>query len=290
MNIVLRNNIATAEIRKLGAELVNFRRMDNGCEYIWNGDSRYWAGHAPVLFPIVCAVYNGEIRIEREKYLIGNHGFARKSEFELIEKSELQAVFKLTYHKETLQMYPFKFELYIAYKLDLNKIEIEYQVKNVDDKDIYFQIGTHTGFNCPLNPGEKFEDYYLEFERNENLERLFMNEANVICGKSESLLRNGNKLPLTHQLFENGALVFKSIKSQKISLKSAKTKKNVILSYSNLPNLGLWQAKGAPFICIEPWYGIADSDGFIGEFKEKEMMITLNANNSFTCSLKIEIN
>ncbi len=291
MNKVLKNDLALVQINKLGAEVVSFKKIENDCEYMWNGDAKYWSGHAPVLFPIVCAANNGEIKVNGQIHKIGNHGFARKSEFELIEESDTKAVYRLSYDENTLVMYPFKFTLYICYTLEGNKLKINYKVENADNKEIYFQIGTHSGFNCPLDKDDKFEDYYLEFECNETLERLFMNDANVlISGKSKVILENNNILPLTRELFKDGALVFRNINSKQVELKSKISDKSVVLSYENHTYMGLWQAKDANFVCIEPWHGIADEDDFNGEFKEKEMIITLKEGASFECNHTIEIN
>ena len=291
MNKVLKNDLAVVQIKKLGAEVVSFKKKESDCEYMWNGDEKYWSDHAPVLFPIVCAANNGEIKVDGQIHKIGNHGFARKSEFELIEESDTKAVYRLSYDENTLAMYPFKFNLYVCYTLEGNKLKINYKVENVDNKEIYFQIGTHPGFNCPLDKNNKFEDYYLQFECNETLERLFMNGANVlISGKSKVILENNNILPLTRELFEDGALVFRNINSKQVVLRSKTTDKSVTLSYENLSYMGLWQAKDANFVCIEPWHGIADEDNFNGEFKEKEMIIKLKEGTNFECNYTIEIN
>jgi galactose mutarotase-like enzyme len=291
MNKILKNNIFSVEISKAGAELTSFKNLQNSCEYIWNGDKSYWSGHSPVLFPIVCAANNSTIKVDGNDYKIGNHGFARKSDFELVEETDCKAVYRLSYSEATLAMYPFKFDLYLIYTLEENRLKIEYKVDNVDDKDIYFQIGTHPGFNCPIDNSGKFEDYYIEFQCEENLERLYMNDSNVLIkGKSEKIaLINNNVLPLTHDLFNEGALVFKNLKSAKVVLKNDKTDKKVILSYEDLPHMGIWQPKNAPFICIEPWHGLADEDGFNGEFKEKELIVSLKKGNSYKCSYTIEV-
>lgn len=291
MNKVLKNNLTEVQIKNLGAEVVSFKKTENDCEYVWNGDEKYWSGHAPVLFPIVCAVNNGEIKVDGQIHKVGNHGFARKSEFELIEESDIKAVYRLSYDENTLAMYPFKFDLYVCYTLEGNKLKIDYKVENIDNKEIYFQIGTHPGFNCPLDKGNKFEDYYLQFECNETLERLFMNDANIlISNKSEVILENNNILSLTRELFKDGALVFRNINSKQVVLRSKTTDKSVTLSYENLSYMGLWQAKDANFVCIEPWHGIADQDNFNGEFKEKEMIINIKEGTNFECNYTIEIN
>ena len=271
MNTILKNDVAVVEIKKAGAEIVSFKSLVNDTEYVWDGNENIWGSHAPVLFPLVCAVVNNEIRVDGKTYEIGNHGFAKFSDFEVVEANDTTAVFKLTYSEKTLAMYPFKFNLFMTYTLNGNKLETKYKVENIDDKDIYFQLGTHPAFNCPLDKEDQFEDYYLEFDQEETLERFFMNAGNcIISGKSEVLIENSKILPLTHELFYDGALVFKEVNSKKITLKSKKSAKNVVVSNENLPTLGIWQKKDAPFVCIEPWYGLADTDNFTGEFKDRD--------------------
>ena len=291
MNTILKNDVAVVEIKKAGAEIVSFKSLVNDTEYVWDGNENIWGSHAPVLFPLVCAVVNNEIRVDGKTYEIGNHGFAKFSDFEVVEANDTTAVFKLTYSEKTLAMYPYKFNLFITYTLNGNKLETKYKVENADDKEIYFQLGTHPAFNCPLDKENQFEDYYLEFDQEETLERFFMNAGNcIISDKSEVLIENSKILPLTHELFYDGALVFKKINSQKITLKSKKSAKNVVVSYENLPTLGIWQKKDAPFVCIEPWYGLADTDNYTGEFKDRDRIIPLKQNETFEASLNIEVN
>jgi galactose mutarotase-like enzyme len=290
MNKILKNGTAAAEISTLGAELISFRMLKDDCEYMWSGDKTYWGGHSPVLFPIVCAVNEGKIRVDQKEYQIGNHGFARKSEFTIVNETESSITFRLTDNEETLKSYPYRFELDLIYTLIDNKLNIKYIVRNTDNKEIYFQLGTHPGFNCPLGKEGSLEDYFIEFKCRENLNRLYMNGANVLIrNKSKSILQDDDVLWLTRELFEDGALVFRNINSEKVSLKSRTTSKKVVLYIENMPNLGIWQAKDAPFVCIEPWHGIADTEDFEGEFKEKEMITSLEPGKTFECSLTIEI-
>ncbi len=291
MNKTLKNKFFAAEISSTGAELVSFKKLADGCEYIWNGDKNFWASHSPVLFPIVCALNNGKMKVDGKVYPMGNHGFAKKMEFELVEETDFKAVYKLNYNPETLKMYPFQFNLFITYTLTDNQIRVEYRVENLDDQTMYFQIGTHPGFNCPLDGKTNFSDYFIQFESDETLERFYMNSANVvISGKSAPVaLENNRVLHLNHEMFYEGAMVFRNIHSKKVTLQSSKTDKKVVLSYDGLPYMGIWQAKNAPFICMEPWHGIADTDDFHGELKDKELIISLKKAASYSCHYTIEI-
>jgi galactose mutarotase-like enzyme len=289
MESILKNQTMSVKLSSIGAEAVEIRRLDLDCSYLWDGDAKYWASHSPVLFPMVCAAMNGEIKVDNQNYAMINHGYARKTEFELLELSETTAVYRLQANEKSLAMYPFKFQFTIQYSLGENSLEIDYQVKNVDDQDIYFQIGTHPGFNCPLEKDLAFEDYYLEFDQPETLERHYMNAANVLIPDRTNLIgENVVQLPMTRALFMDGALVFPQVKSSRIVLKSDRSPRAVAVTYENMHQLGIWQAKDAPFVCIEPWHGLADVDGYTGDFKDREAVIQLAPGDTFHCCMVIE--
>lgn len=291
MNTTLRSGTAEAVISTLGAELVSFKRLDTDDEYIWSGDAEYWTGRSPVLFPIIGAARNGEIRTGGKAYTIGNHGFARRSEFTLVEATDTHAVFSLSQNEQTLASYPYQFKLLLTYILSGSTLEISYRVENTDEQQIFFQLGTHPAFNCPVDGQGAITDYYLEFSEQENLERLFLSDAGlVISGKSEPVLEGERILPLSHEMFFDGALVFRNVKSERIALRSKLTAKSVIVTSKGFPDLGLWQPKNAPFVCIEPWQGIADGDTFDGELQDKQGVIGLAPGTTFASSLTIEFN
>lgn len=291
MNKILSNRSFSAEITPAGAELISFKKIADHGEYIWKGDPQFWTGHSPILFPIVGSLNNGETRIAGNVYKLSNHGFARRSEFELIEESEDRALFRLSSNETTLTLYPFKFNLDLIYTLSENQLKVEYHVENVDDQTIYFQIGTHPAFNCPLDHNTNFKDYYLEFDCAEKVSRFYTNSANLIInGKPEALeLKDNRILPLNHEMFHTGAIVLKNVQSKKVTLKSDRTTKKVILTYENLPHMGIWQAKNAPFICMEPWHGLTETEGFNVEFQEKEAIVSLKKDARFSCSYMIEV-
>ncbi|WP_151737665.1 aldose 1-epimerase family protein ['Paenibacillus yunnanensis' Narsing Rao et al. 2020] len=291
MNTILHNAVAQAEISSLGAELISFKRKDNGTEYMWSGDAAYWTGRSPVLFPIIGAARNGAIQVDGQAYSIGNHGFARRSEFTLVESDDIHAVFRLTQDDKTLAAYPYKFSLYLTYTLTGSTLEIAYRVENPDNQEIHFQLGTHPAFNCPPDGQGSFSDYVLEFGEAEPLERLFLTDAGlIIAGKSEPLLGDTDTLPLNHEMFYAGALVFRNVRSRRIILKSAQSERSVSVSFEGFPDLGIWQPKDAPFVCIEPWHGVADGEDFAGELHDKEGIITLAPGASHAARLTVSFN
>jgi galactose mutarotase-like enzyme len=289
MNITLTSASASCAIRSLGAELSSLRRLDTGIEYLWNGDPAYWAGTAPVLFPIVCALNGGTLRHQGQSYPMGNHGFVRKDEFALVETTETKAVFRHTWSEATLAMYPFRYELTITYTLTGSRLAVHYHVANLGTEVMPFQIGTHPGFRCPLTAGEAFEQSYLEFEKDEVFVRHFLGSANTLIAGKTQTLPPGRTLALTRGLFADGALVFKSVASRKVTLKSRASPRSVVLTWDNLPALGIWQAQGAPFVCLEPWHGLADQDDFTGEFSQKELIVQLAPSATWECWHAIEV-
>lgn len=290
MNAILKSESATVEIRPLGAELISFKENESGREYMWSGDAEFWTGRSPVLFPIVGSVYDGVMRAEGGEYALKNHGFARNREFRLVEAEEKRAVFHLSADEETLAIYPYKFALTLTYTLEGSSLRIQYRVDNDDDKPIFFQLGTHPAFNCPIDGDGEFEDYVLEFNQEETLERFYVTGGNIqIPDKSEIVLEKGTVLPLTRAQFEEGAMIFRDVKSDRVTLRSEKSEHSVSVSSENFPYLGIWQPKNAPFLCIEPWHGLADADKFEGELKDKELAVELEPGEYFEAALVIEV-
>lgn len=291
MNAILNSEHATVEIRPLGAEMISFKRKDTGIEYIWSGDAEFWTGRSPVLFPIVGSVYGGVMRTEGGEYALKNHGFARNREFRLVESDDSRAVFRLAADEETLAIYPYRFALTLTYTLEGSSLRIQYRVDNEDDKPIYFQLGTHPAFNCPIGGDGEFEEYELAFNREETLERFFVTGGNIqIPDKSEIVMEQGTVLPLTRAQFEEGAMIFRDVKSDRVTLQSAKSEHRVSVASENFPYLGVWQPKNAPFLCIEPWHGLADADQFEGELKDKELAVELAPGEYFEAALIIDVN
>ena len=273
-----------------GGELHSIKKINHETEYLWNGDERYWKYHAPVLFPIVGKVNGGKYKIDGIEYELPQHGLARTREFKLIEKSESRIVFELQYDEETLKVYPFKFVLRIGYTLMEYGVETSYEVINKDNKDIYFSIGGHPAYMCPINQGESFEDYYFEFDKVEKSSKILLNSNGLFTKNKELFMENSKELPLSIEIFKDDAIVFNDLKSNKISLKSRKSDKSVTMDFSGFPYLGLWtKPTGAPFVCIEPWFGHADYEDFNGDFKDKEGINKLAVGKSFKAAYLVTV-
>lgn len=290
MNYSLENAFLKITLSDYGAELHNIKGKKENIEFLWNGDEEYWKYHAPVLFPIVGKVLNNKYIVDGNTYTLPQHGLARVSEFRKTAKTESSITFNLDYSEETLKVYPFKFSFEIEYTLDNNSIIIKYKVSNKDNKNILFSIGAHPGFMCPIVPNESFEDYYIEFSKKETAPIMELSEQGYFTHKEAIYLDNENIMALTKDVFKNDALVFRNLNSHTIYLKSKNHNKYVEFDFDNFPYLGLWsKPTGAPFVCIEPWFGHADFEDFNREFKDKEGLISLEENNTFTCRYKIVI-
>jgi galactose mutarotase-like enzyme len=285
----LENDKILIKADSLGAELKKLVLKKNNKDYLWHGDSKYWGRSAPVLFPFVGRLKADKYVYNNQEYKMTQHGFARDKEFELIDQGENHLTFSLTEDKASLKKYPFKFRLEIKYKIKGNSLAVSYKVRNCDQKKMFFSIGAHPAFYWPLNKNENKEDYYLEFNKTETASRYLL-ESGLLNNQKEKLIEKSKKLELKADTFKDDALVFKDIKSEKIILKSRKSEAKVEMEFEGFPYLGIWsQSAAAPFICLEPWHGIADSVDSSGKLEEKEGIMSLEAGNNFESTYVIKI-
>lgn len=286
----IENETLRVQIREYGAELTSIYNKKTGIEHLWNADEKFWPWHAPVLFPIVGRVLNDEISVDGLKYPLEKHGLARKLNFKVLERSESKIVFALTYSDETLAIYPYKFEFLIAYKLDGNKLVCDYEVLNRDSKDIYFSLGGHPAFNVPFNGVGQYEDYYIEFEQVENISRHHIDGEGFFDGRVTPVLQNSNELALESNIFSDDAYIFKDLKSRKVTIKSKLTPHTLSVAFKGFDYLGIWAKVGAPYVCIEPWLGCADTAGKPTDFKDKEGVLKLRVGERLNREIVVEAN
>jgi galactose mutarotase-like enzyme len=290
MKVLIENETLVAESKTQGAELTSIRLKADGTEYLWQADPAYWARHAPLLFPIVGSVAGNQYSFGGREYAMKNHGFARDAEFALAECAPSCAVYRLVSDEETYKIYPFRFTLDIGYALRANALEVRWNVLNGDTKEMFFSIGAHPAFNCPLVPGQPFEDHYLEFGETETLDRQFVNAANLlVAGRREPFLHGERIKPLTKGMFAEGAYILDGVQSSSVALKDRNTAKSVTVSFPGFPYLGIWAPDGAPFVCIEPWYGIAEATDFKGDLKRKRGILKLGPGEVFESKYHIII-
>ena len=286
----LENQQIAIVIHSAGAELCSLKLKQDEAEYMWQADPAYWGRHAPVLFPIVGRLVDDEYIMDDQVYHLPSHGFARNMEFEMIEQSEKHAAYRVFANDKTLQNYPRRFELIIVYTIHGNECVISYKVTNKDKQKMHFSIGAHPRLRCPLPSGECFEDYYLAFSQKETVYTYIL-EQGLLSSRTALALNNSNIIPLSYDLFKEDALIFKDLQSDFVTLKSKKSSKTVTVKFTGFPYQGIWSKPdaNAPFICIEPWYGIADTVGGDKQFIHKEGVLSLQPEECFECQYSIVI-
>lgn len=287
----LTNGTLTIKVDPLGAELTSIVNNSTGREYLWQADPAYWKRHSPILFPIVGGVWNGRYFHEGREYQLSQHGFARDKEFELILDLPNEVRYRLTSNVDTLKVYPFPFELQIGYKLNENKVEVIWEVRNTGIEDMYFQIGAHPAFYYPDFDISTEERGYFAFDKKDELEYLLIHEKGcVLPSDRHSLELIDGLLPIYTYTFDEDALILEDSQVTKVALLDNKKVPFVTLHFT-APAVGLWSPphKDAPFVCIEPWYGRCDRVGYSGEFKDRDWMNKLMSEKLFEASYSIEI-
>lgn len=287
----LKNNKLEIAVKKTGAELCKITSVKNKTDFMWHADPEVWGSFAPNLFPIIGALKDDTYFFENKTYTLPKHGFVRHNDaITLHKQTENSLTFKLTSNEDLLKNYPFQFEFLMTYTLTDNAIEVKHTIKNKDSKTMYFSVGGHPAFKCPVYENEDYEDYFLEFEHDETSKKHLINMENgLISSKTESVFNNTKKLPLTHDLFNADALVFKDLKSRKITLKSNKNGDILSVNYPDFPFMGIWAKPNGNYVCIEPWLGIADSETTNQNLKDKEGILSLDVNKTFEAAYTIEI-
>ncbi|SJZ59461.1 aldose 1-epimerase family protein [Anaerorhabdus furcosa] len=272
------NDKAILEVGTKGAEITSFKMKDTEIEYMWQGNSEFWAGRNPILFPMVSNTWNKKQIINGKEYFMGNHGLARSAEFEVENVTEYTITMVLKQNEETLKLYPFDFTLRVIYTLCDTKVHIRYQIENHSKETMPFSFGLHPAFNCPLTEGEKFEDYHLEFSNEEVL--------NGLLGPFS--LNNDKKIPCDYSLFEsNPTICFEYPQSSSVKLTNGKH--GVIVDLVGYRWLAFWTKQNAPFMCIEPWHGHGDYSENDLPFDKREGTINLAPNHHYETAYCIEI-
>jgi galactose mutarotase-like enzyme len=285
----LKNQNLTIEVNPKGAELTSLCNNKNQTEYLWNANPTFWGKSSPVLFPIVGSLRENKYRFEGQEYTLPRHGFARDREFMVEKSEENNLTFLLTHDENTLKVYPFKFEFRLIYSLENNTLKVTYSVKNIGETQMYFSMGGHPAFAVPLSENIEYNDYYLEFNKTETFKRWGLTSDGLIKTQPFDFLTDTNKLALTKELFYDDAIVFKNLESTSVILKSDKTNRQLKFDFEGFPCLGIWAAKEANFVCIEPWCGIADAVNHNQELTEKEGIICLDLGATFERTWRVTI-
>lgn len=272
-SFVLENNQVFVSIDEHASEIHSFKDKETGIEYMWQGDPAFWSGRNPTLFPMVGSTWDKKLHIDGKEYVTGNHGFTRRSEFTCVEHDEKNIVMELRDSEATLKEYPFRFTLQIRYTLEGRTLNIQYSIKNENDRVMPFNFGLHPAFNCPIDPEGSFNDCRIVFNNPEDIHWL------------DTDMDRTDTLPL-----DKDALAKTVIITDPKSTMSALTdgKHSVEVGYENYEWLAFW-SPNAPFVCIEPWHSHTDFDKVEVPFEKREGTILLDAGETFETSYTITV-
>jgi galactose mutarotase-like enzyme len=283
--ISIKSELLNINIKNAGAELCNVIHRANKLEYIWQAGPE-WPKHSPILFPIVGQLKNDCYQWGDKTYSLPRHGFARNMPFQTRSINPDSATFEISSNDETLHNYPFHFTLQIHYFVQSNVLTVTYTVINNGSGIMPFSIGAHPAFKVPLLETDNYDDYYLQFNQSETAPRWVLESG--LLSHAIPFLNEEQTIPLTKKLFNEDALVFKHLRSESVLLKSRKHQHGLKCCFSGFPYLGLWAAKNANFVCIEPWHGIADSVDATGLLEKKEGIVLLHPKQTWRGNYKID--
>jgi len=284
--IILENERLRATVAVKGAELQSLINKETGLEYMWSGDAAFWPKYSPVLFPIVGLLKDETYYYKDIPYHLPRHGFARECIFTAEKTNDSEVVFTLTQDEQTLAVYPFAFTLRLRYRLNDNALSCTYEVYNPGSEVLLFSVGAHPAFAVPLTKDTSYTDYYLQFNATETLQRWKLD--NSLITTPELLPTINNTLPLQQSLFYEDAIVLKHMQSNSITLSCTKHQHGLHFTFHDFPFFGIWAAKDAPFVCLEPWCGIADSVTHNQQLTEKEGINELAANAHWQRTWSVE--
>lgn len=271
--IEIASGAITAEIAPLGAELRRLRDGD-GRDLLWDGDPAFWTGRAPILFPVVGAVAGGVIHVDGVAYPMAKHGFARRRLFALIEQTTAAAIFRLEADDATRAAYPFDFRLDIGFAIDGAALAITAALFNPGDTPLPASFGFHPALRWPLPHGAPRAAHRLRFARDEPAPIRRIDAAGLVRPSPEPTPVAARELALDDALFVDDALIFDRLASRSL-IYGAPGAAGLEISFPEMPHLGVWTKPGAGFLCIEPWQGMADPQGFTGAFRDKPGVIAV---------------
>jgi galactose mutarotase-like enzyme len=277
----------TAQIDPRGAQLSSLKTLDLS-ELLWNGDPAVWAGRAPLLFPIVGVLAGGVYRLGPKSYPLSRHGFARDKTFALQNSSPSSAAFKLRADESTHSVYPFQFELEVHYEITGAKLALTTSIRNLGATDMPASFGYHPGFCWPLPFGRPRASHYIEFENDEPAAVRRIDAAGLLTPERHTTPIANRRLELADALFEQDVLIFDQIKSRSVSY-GGNQGPRLRIGFPDARYLGVWTKPGAPFVCIEPWHGITDPEGFAGDFTQKPGVRVLKGGEAFFAKMDITL-
>jgi galactose mutarotase-like enzyme len=265
--VALESDALSAAIDPQGAQL-SLLRDAAGRDLLWDGDPAIWKGRAPLLFPIVGALVGGSYRLGSNTYRLPRHGFARDRRFEIVRSTRTAAEFELTADQESLRIYPFRFALRVRFELTGPTLVLKTSIRNHGDRPMPASFGYHPALRWPLPFGYERSRHVIEFELEEPAPMRRLDASGLLTPAAHATPISNRRLALEDSLFRDDAMIFDQIRSRSATY-GADEGPRVRLTYPDAPYLGIWTKPGAPFVCIEPWHGVADPEGFQGDLTTK---------------------
>lgn len=291
MIYTIQNEKVLVQIKQKGAELTSMKNLADNTEYIWQGSDIY-RPQAEFLFPIMGFTENDEVTYQGQTYKMPTHGFAKDTLFKVTHEAMDSISFQITDTEESLALYPFKFEFNIIYKLEESKLTITCQVINKDEKLMYFSLGQHVGFTCPIERKLEMSDYYFEFDKKENIKyNDYSYETAERLPTELVFLEDSNIWPLSFEKLTPGPIILHGLESDSVTIKSDKNQKSVKINFGEHPTLSIWSSEEPEeFVCVQPWHGTLPMRGSSSnDLAEKEGMRTLESGKTFESSQSFEI-
>lgn len=285
--VKLRSDELCADVDPKGAQLSALATRD-GHDLLWNGDPAVWAGRAPILFPIVGVLAGGNYRLGSKTYSLPRHGFARNRLFSLESATPSAAVFRLSEDEETLRVYPFRFNLDIQFSLNGRTLSVTATIRNCGDEAMPASFGYHPAFRWPLPQGQVRAAHFIEFATDEPEPVRRLDSAGLLAPERHPPPIVQRRLLLNDALFENDALILDRVRSRSVVYGSAAGPR-IQVDFADAPYLGIWSKPGAQFICIEPWHGISDAQGFAGDFRDKLGVKLIASGSAFSTTMAISL-
>ncbi len=281
---------ASAVVKSRGGELISY--MNDGVEYVWQGDPAHWDGQAPILFPVCCSPKDGKMAFDGVEYPMTKHGFVMDKEFETVFLTKNAVTLELRESEETLAMFPFRFTLQVTYTVTDDGFEVAFAVVNRDRREMTFCIGGHPGFNCPLFEGEGFEDYRLVFDNADGAvvsvtKGGFMDDS----VPKVNHLQGTDEIPLRYSDFDRDAMIIEHLPVHRVKLISRKTGRGIAFDFEGFDALGLWTPEkiGSPFLCLEPWNGLPADVKETTDAKSKKYAITLAPGETYRVGYRTQV-
>jgi len=286
----IENNNLICTIESNGAEIRSLKNKATGKEYIWQINESIWGSSSPVLFPAIGKIKDDQIVYNGKVYSMPKHGIIRNNDsLSFEQQSTSKCIFTLMSSEQTLKQYPFQFSFSVEFTLCENRLTMTYLIENRDSVPMHFACGGHTAYSCPLNDNLTLSDYVIEFPTEFDLKARTLGKSGLLSSNRREIESQEKTLQLSNTLFNEDALIFSDIKYDWIRLRKKNEKKGIVVRFKNYPNLALWSKPFADYVCIEPWFGLPDSEDESTDITLKSTYKTIEPNSKFSISIETEI-